>query len=178
MAEPVTHQDVAETVRDGLERLHPAVFGWALFLTGGDRGEAEEALQISYLRILSGEARFGGRSRFETWAFGVVRRVCGELRRRRAVRHLARLRWLGAARDIDLGPGPAELAERAQRAARTRRALARLSARQREVLHLVFYQEMTIEESAAVLGISAGSARTHYERGKARLRKLLAGEAR
>ncbi len=47
-----------------------------------------------------------------------------------------------------------------------------------EVLHLVFYQGLTLEESAAVVGISAGSARTHYERGKARLRELLAEERR
>ena len=56
--------------------------------------------------------------------------------------------------------------------------LLRLSPRQRELLHLVFYQEQTIEESAQILGITVGSARTHYERGKARLREWLSpGEA-
>jgi RNA polymerase sigma-70 factor (ECF subfamily) len=34
---------------------------------------------------------------------------------------------------------------------------------------------MTIEEASEVLGISLGSARTHYERGKSRLRALLNG---
>ena len=56
-----------------------------------------------------------------------------------------------------------------------RAALTRLSPRQQEVLHLVFYQDLTIEEAAGLLGISLGSARTHFERGKARLREQLRG---
>jgi RNA polymerase sigma-70 factor (ECF subfamily) len=57
------------------------------------------------------------------------------------------------------------------------RLLSRLSRRQRELLHLVFYQELTVEQAAEVLRIPVGTARTHYERGKSRLRGLLAEEA-
>ncbi len=51
-----------------------------------------------------------------------------------------------------------------------------LTARQREILHLVFYQELSVQEAAEVLGMPVGTARTHYERGKTRLRAMLAGE--
>ncbi len=57
-----------------------------------------------------------------------------------------------------------------------REALSRLPARQRQVLHLVFYEELTVEQAAPVLGVSVGTARTHFDRGKRKLRTLLAPE--
>jgi len=43
------------------------------------------------------------------------------------------------------------------------------------VLHLVFAEDFTVEGAAAVMGIGVGSARTHYDRGKKRLKALLGG---
>jgi RNA polymerase sigma-70 factor (ECF subfamily) len=63
-----------------------------------------------------------------------------------------------------------EIDERAQE---MRTVLSQLPARQAEVLHLVFYQDLTLNEAAQVMKISLGSVRQHYERGKARLRSLL-----
>ena len=54
-------------------------------------------------------------------------------------------------------------------------ALARLPARQAEILHLVFQEELSVSDSAIVMGVSVGSARQHYERAKKRLRQELSG---
>src|SRR3989454_6647418 len=122
-------------------------------------------------------ARFDGRSSFRTFVFGVIVWTAREARRRSALR-----RWLPLAsmvvgpEGVDGRPDPATALARADETARLVRALGRLSARQRQVLHLVFYEDLTIAEAAAVAGVSVGTARTHYERGKAALKKLLENE--
>ena len=156
-----------------LERLHEESFGWALSCSRGNLTQAEDVLQSAYVRVISGRAVWGERSSFRTWLFGVIRRVALEqYRRARTERERTVLfehPTVQAVVDERAGPDAFESA----RALRT--ALAELPERQREVLHLVFYQDMSISEAAVVMEISVGSARTHYERGKARLRALLEG---
>jgi RNA polymerase sigma-70 factor (ECF subfamily) len=155
---------------------HEENFAWALGCCRRDRREAEEVLQAVYLKVLDGRARFEGRSSLKTWLFAVIRRTAAQHRRLgwlRGVRFLP----LTASPDAAAGaPGADETVEVSERRGQLERALGRLSARQREVLLLVFYHEYTVEEAAGVMGVGVGSARTHYERGKARLRLLL-GEA-
>jgi RNA polymerase sigma factor (sigma-70 family) len=160
----------------GLEGLHEESFGWALSCCGGDRSRAEDVLQNAYVRVISGRAMYGGRSLFRTWLFGVIRRVA--LEESRKVR-IERARTLvlehAAAQTIADENARADDFESARA---LHNALAELPARQREVLHLVFYQDLSIAEAAEVMEISLGSARTHYERGKSRLRVLLEGQHR
>lgn len=164
-----------EALEPELDRLHRAAIGWALACCAGDRAAAEDALQASYLKILDGRARFDGRASFRTWLFAVVRRTVAEERRRGALRRLLPLAALDATPNGQLDPAAALV--RAEATRRLEAALKTLSSRQREVLHLVFYQELTIAEAAAVLGVSLGTARTHYDRGKATLKRLLAEDS-
>jgi RNA polymerase sigma-70 factor (ECF subfamily) len=160
-------------IRDQLAEIHPSSFGWALACCAWNRQEAEEVLQTAYLKAIEGRARFNGFSSTRTWFFAVVRKTALEQRRYRAVRYGALGRWLRRAPAPAPVPTPEALSGRSEEHERLRSMLTRLSTRQRETLHLVFYQDLTIEDAAHVLGISLGSARTHYERGKAQLRKLL-----
>lgn len=166
--------------RDELEaelaRLHPDAFAWALRCSSGRREEAEDALHAAYFRIIDGKARFDGRSSFRTWLFGVIRRTALEERRKGWLRVVRLQRWFegnGRERDDPADPGGLVAGETA---ARLTSALGELSKRQREILHLVFYQELSVQEAAEVLGMRTGTARTHYERGKTRLRAMLAEE--
>jgi len=152
--------------------LHPASFAWALACTRWNAAEAEEVLQSAYLSILEGRARFDGRSALRTWLFGVVRNMAARARRRRWLESREPWRVLLRGSAVDLTD--ALVAE--ERGARVRRALGTLPARQREVLDLVFFHEMTVDEAAEVMEVSTGTARTHYHRGKLRLLELLGTE--
>jgi DNA-directed RNA polymerase specialized sigma24 family protein len=50
-------------------------------------------LQIAYLKILEGKARFDGRSSLKTWLFAIIRRTALEQRRRGFFRNLLLLKF-------------------------------------------------------------------------------------
>jgi RNA polymerase sigma-70 factor (ECF subfamily) len=155
--------------------MHSNSFGWALLCCNHRRDEAEEVLQTAYLKLVEGSARFSGESSLRTWFFGVIRRTASEQRRRRWMRNQIFDRWVVNRPAQAATPDPEAVALETEGSRALLQALARLSARQREVLHLVFYQELTIEEASRILKIRLGTARTHFERGKRELRKMLAG---
>ncbi len=160
----------ASELRAQLEALHPESFGWALACS--DPSRAESVLQQSYLKVLEGRARYEGRSSFKTWFFGVVRNTAREDARRAIWRKL-RLLPQEEAEQVTRPPAAEDALFASDLRRAMERTLALLPRRQREVLHLVFYQELTLEEAAVAMSVSVGSARTHYERGKKRLRELL-----
>src|SRR5262249_18279689 len=139
-----------------------------------DRTAAEDVLQTAYLKLVDGRARFDGRAQFQTFLFGLIRRTASEERRRRAIRATLSLGVLNGKHDSEaIAPTGVAPILREESSRELVAALKQLSARQREVLHLVFYENLTIAEAADVLGVSLGSARVHYERGKAQLRRML-----
>lgn len=156
-----------------LAALHAKSFGWALACCGRDEAKAADVLQHAYWKVLEGKARFDGRSAIKTWFFGVIRLTAREQQR-------SILKWFqrgGASNEDELvapsSGAPDAAATRKQAALRLTRALASLAPRQREVLHLVFYEDLSIAEAAAIMAVSLGTARQHYERGKKHLQEIL-----
>ena len=151
-----------------LEKLHPASFGWALSCCRRNAAEAEEVLQTVYLKILQGKAVYRGESKLQTWLFAVIRKTAISERRKQWLRALIPISGRTSEDKLESAFERSELQQRFQQ------ALAQLPARQRETLHLVFYQDLSLSEAAEVMNISVGSARRHYERGKKRLRAVTA----
>lgn len=154
-----------------LESLHAASYGWALACTARDPSEAADVLQTAYVKVLGGKVRFEQRSSFKSWLFGVIRITALEHRR---------LRWFRRRRTesdaVDVAVTPSEPKVDRDTAEALSRGLAQLSDRQREVLHLTFYEGLSIAEAASVMNVALGTARLHYERGKTALLVQLARE--
>lgn len=160
-----------------LEALHADAFGWALHCCEGNHSRAEDVLQNAYAKVLQERAIFDGRSLLKTWWFGVIRfTACEDARRVRYRESLLGKLMALVTFDTapDSRPSPSRQIELDEQTRHLKGLLAKLPTRQSEVLHLVFYQDLTLDAAAGVMGISTGSARQHYERGKARLRSLLA----
>lgn len=175
MVPPSTTQTRARLEAD-LAALHAASFGWALACCRRDRAAAEDVLQQAYWKVLSGRATHDGRSTFRTWFFGVIRLTALEHAKRGGV--LAWFRRRASPEELEevpasSRPDPAVTSETARSVSE---ALASLPARQREVIHLTFYEGLTIAEAAEILRVSLGTARTHYERGKASMLAALAAK--
>jgi RNA polymerase sigma-70 factor (ECF subfamily) len=163
----------AETIHQQLETLHAESFAWALVCAAYQPSEAEDILQMTYLKILDGSARYQGRSAFKTWLFGVIRLTALAHRRRT---------WWGWLRrrpveDAEALPAneasPDAATDRSETIRMVQEACLRLPGRQREVLMLVFHHALGLDEAATVMGVSPGSARKHYQRGKESLRASL-----
>jgi RNA polymerase sigma-70 factor (ECF subfamily) len=152
-----------------------------------DDAEAEDALQDAYLQAYRALPTFRGESALGTWLTRIV--VNAALMRQRKTGRLAEVIELGADFGSDdaavTRPANERLDEPAQPElaalrAQTRRLIEtgvdKLPAAFRTVFVLRAVEELTVEETAAALGIPEATVRTRYFRARAMLREALARE--
>ncbi len=155
-----------------LEKHHSESLGWALSCCARSSVEADAVLQAVYLKVLAGQARYDGKASFKTWLFAVIRRTAADERRRQILRRML-LKRRPALTPTAAVERPDEALYRAELQRLVREVLTQLPRRQREVLQLVFYHDLSLAEAAQVMGVSPGSAHTHYDRGKKQMRAYM-----
>jgi RNA polymerase sigma-70 factor (sigma-E family) len=140
------------------------------YLLTGDRGYAEDLLQTALLRVF----RHWSRAREAPEAY--ARQVLVNLSRDRLRRMFRRPRETALPADPELLRGTDSGIDRATERRVMVRALAELPVRQREVLVLRFFADLTVEQTATALGCSTGTVKSYTSRALARLRDVLAGD--
>jgi RNA polymerase sigma-70 factor (sigma-E family) len=140
------------------------------YLLTGDRGAAEDVLQVTLLRT-AGRWRAAQRAP-EAYARRVLVNLVRD-RRRQATRRVAE-RPLGEAIGEQYHDSSGDHVEAVTGRSEVFGALARLPADQREVLVLRFYGDLSVAETAAALGTSEGTVKSRTSRALARMRELLA----
>jgi len=147
-------------LRELFDEHAPALLAYALRLTGGDRGRAEDVVQETLLRAWRHpDAMAPERGSPRPWLFAVARRVGVDAHRRRA----ARPREVGD-ESLAFVPDPVDEIERALESWLVTDALSALSPPHREVLLQTYFRGRTVSEAAEVLGVPPGTvkSRTHY----------------
>ncbi|HWI42647.1 MAG TPA: sigma-70 family RNA polymerase sigma factor [Nocardioides sp.] len=147
-----------------------AVLGFAL--RRADRSEdaadvTADTFLVAWRRLAHVPTGEGARP----WLYGVARRVLANQRRGEG-RRVA----LGDRLRAQLGRAVADLSEEVVHRADVTAAMARLSARDEEVLQLHLWEGLEPREIAEVLGIPAAVVRPRLSRARARLRDLLGND--
>jgi RNA polymerase sigma-70 factor (ECF subfamily) len=153
--------------RSALEAMHDQLFGWALSRCDFDRTAAEDLMQQAYVELLSGSARFDKRSSLKTFVFAVVQNLARSRFRRLAsrLRMVSRYEQEPPVAQADTGFVESQ--------GHVWQAVHRLPQRQRDVIELVCCRDLTVEEASAVMGVSVGTGRVHYDRAKKALKNDL-----
>ena len=151
--------------RSQLEQYHNDCYGWALHCCYQDREMAHEVLQTSYLKILETENLFAARSEFKTWAFAIIKNKAIDAFRKKRI-EIGLIKTENYLPDTCYDAGIENEYDLTLAIPFFDEALNRLSERQRQLLHLVFYHDLSLNQSAKILNISPGTVRKHYDRAK------------
>ena len=167
---------IADRDREAFEQLYHRyvrpVFGLALRRLR-DRQRAEDAVQETFAAIWRSAGSYQPeRGRAAPWLYAVARNAIVDRMRVRAEPP-------GEAPELaSAEPGPADRAESAYVAWRVHRALEELPDKEREVLELAYWSEMSQSEVAEYLHIPLGTVKTRTRSALSRLAGLLEGELR
>jgi len=163
-----------------LMRRHKAgLYGFARRYVG-DADAAVEVVQESFVAVWRALERFDGRRPFPAWLRAIALNKCRDRGRRQLVRRLAfgdkDAESAEAQRQADPTPdSEAQLVDKQRRAALDR-ALARLPGKLKEPLLLTYFEELSQQEAAEVLGVSVKTIETRAYRARQRLAELIRDE--
>ncbi len=146
----------------------------------GDADAAYEVTQEAFVAAWKALDRFDARRPFGAWLRAIALNKCRDRGRRLAVRRVI----LGerpadspeAMASPDQGPTPeASLADAQMRRALDR-AIARLPAKLKEPLLLTYFDELSQQEAAELLGVSVKTVETRAYRARQRLAEMVRAE--
>jgi RNA polymerase sigma-70 factor (ECF subfamily) len=149
------------------------VFFHALRVCRGDEQLARDVTQKTFLQAWSHRAEFRGEAALRTWLLRIAHNLTlNELRRAHRRREQS-----DEGREIEAalpGPSTPDLIDEARRREELRDAVHGLSPRQRDVVLLRLYQDLSFSEIGEVLGITANNAKVHFHHATRTLHRQLA----
>jgi RNA polymerase sigma-70 factor (ECF subfamily) len=143
--------------------------------------ESLDAVQEAFIKIYRARATWEPRANPYTWAYRIVANQCVDLLRKR--------KGVGAASSLDEDDSPEmrTLADTSavdplmlqvsrEESARVMEAVMKLPPRQREIIILRHYEELSLQEIAEVQGCALGTVKSSLHRALASLKGILEGK--
>lgn len=162
-----------------LQRHGKALFNF-IYRFVGNRQEAEDLTQDTFVRVLQSAPSFNSHQRFTTWAYHIATNLCIDAHRKAQYRQAVSLDERIGEDDQTLGdtvPDPQanteEMAQKHELRRDIRRAIRALPTEQRMVVMLNQYQGMTYQEIAEVLGCPIGTIKSRMHHALKALRAAL-----
>jgi RNA polymerase sigma-70 factor (ECF subfamily) len=152
--------------------LAPALLGYA---RGRGASDAEDVIGEVFLQVVRDLDRFeGGESAFRGWVFAIAHHRLLDAQRRGARRPVVLL----ADTDTGLATAPASEDETLARLAEreVRRVIEQLPSDQRDVVLLRVLGDLTVEQTAAVIGKSPGAVKALQRRGLEAVQRSITNE--
>lgn len=153
-----------------MNHYEPYILGLLTRLTG-DRARGEDLCQETFLKALKGLSSFRLDSSLKTWLFRIAHNaVTDQVRGAGPGTDSLEEREEGGLQARSPTPDPEARMEEAQVRRAIEEAMENLPRSQREVLHLFYWDELSVGEIAAALRMPEGSVKTLLFRGRNALR--------
>ncbi len=133
----------------------------------GDEGEAEDAVQATFLRVFRHAGSYRDEWKSSTWLYRILTNTCIDLWRKR--------RRLAEVPESEASP---TTEPRGTDRLDVERALAKLPAEARAILVLCYAEDLSYAEIARARGITVNTVKTQLLRAKRLMRKHLSEEFR
>ena len=163
-----------QTVEAWMEQYGDMVLQ-TIYLMTHDREASEEVAQEVFIRAYRKLHQFRGGSRPSTWLYRIaVNMARNHLRRRREV--VAEREFLETAAGPSNEFRPDNTVEEAEEKNRIIEEVSGLPLELRTVVSLYYLDELSVEKTAEVLRIPAGTVKSRLSRARRKLRSALTGE--
>src|SRR5258708_40056428 len=150
-------------------------------MSSGDSYRADDLFQETFLHAMRASKTFDRKLQFKPWLTAIAVNLVRDDARKRKVRCEVELAQPNRQNDermstpepVAPGENPDEVATRKDSEIYVRRALTHLTALEREVVLLHFYNGMTLEDTASILGAPVGTIKSRLHGALQRLWGIL-----
>lgn len=150
------------------------VFQFLIYLVK-NRDTAEDLMQEVFIRVMKSHQQFKGKSSEKTWLFSIAKNVAiDHFRKQSTIKKRVMEKFDWSKREIVAdAPMPQEIAEQNEDIRKLYHCLNYCTTDQKLVVVMRYIQDLTIAETADVLGWTEGKVKTTQHRAIKQLRELM-----